>query len=170
MNTARAIRGISTALLATFAVAFTATAASAVCEDELKLGKAAYKRCKAYLSMAGTPTQRKAAEEQSRKDREKAKCKVIMSGHKPLKVCGDVYGSPSERHYEVEKKKRKNEGNDAELKPIVNNNSGAFGPPSKPAAAPCPPNHVFGRSGQCVPAGQCRPGHVLSRTGQCVRA
>src|SRR5262245_48549727 len=34
-------------------------------------------------------------------------------------------------------------------------------PETQAKQAPCPPNHVLSRTGQCVPGVQCRPGHVL---------
>ena len=103
--------------------------ASAACQ-EFKNTPTVYKRCLAYQRMAGTPRQREDAADQYRKDRARKNCRYV--GKNPLKVCDD-YVTRSEREREAARQ-RANKGLDSEpLTPIVNRNSGAFGPSSEPS-------------------------------------
>jgi hypothetical protein len=160
-------------MLGSIATMLSTTAASAECQ-EFKKKTDEYKRCLAYLRMAGTPRQREGAEDQVKKDKANKRCAWHPNDKDKNRfwVCDD-YKTRSERRRE-EAQKRADKGiDDKPLKPIIIENSGAFGapkPPSKPAAAaPCPPNHVLSRNGACVASIQCRPGHTVSPiTGQCV--
>jgi hypothetical protein len=133
--------------LMSIAMALSTTAASAACQ-EFKKDKAAYKRCLAYERMAGTPTQRRDAQDQVKKDRARKNCSIV--GPNKMKVCDD-YKTRSERARDAAQKRANKGVDDKPLKPIVNTNSGAFGPPSTPSAARCRPGRVLSRTGQCVP-------------------
>jgi hypothetical protein len=155
-------------LLGAMALALSTTTASAECQ-EFKKDKEKYKRCLAYLRMAGTPRQREDAADQMKKDRTNKKCAWYPNADAKNRIWAcDDYKTRRERERE-EAMKRANKGEDDEkLVPIVNPNSGAFAPP-KPRAVPCPPNHVMSRQGTCVATVQCRPGFAVSpTTGQCV--
>jgi hypothetical protein len=146
-------------------LAFQAVPAKAECQ-EFKKNKDDYKRCLAYLRMAGTPSQRQDAEDQVKKDKAKRRCSYVEPNH--ILVCGD-YETRRERERRAAQKRADQGVDDTPLNPIINRDSGAFGPAPKPSAAgQCRPGRVLSSSGQCVPAGQCRPGRVLNSIGQCV--
>ena len=102
-----------------------ATSASAACQ-EFKSKPSVYKRCLAYQRMAGTPRQREDAADQYRKDRARKNCRYV--GKNRLLVCDD-YVTRSEREREAARKKASRGLDSKPLTPIVNRNSGAFGPP-----------------------------------------
>jgi hypothetical protein len=170
----RTMRSLSlSVMIAACAMALGSTTALAeepLCMDE-KWGSATYKKCLDYFSMAGTPKQRQAAREQKEDDKAARKqCETVGSKkHKnEIVVCGRSKAELYQEKQRQEIAKRANEGkDDAPLKPIINENSGAFGTP-KPTPTRCPPNHVF-RNGACIATAQCRPGYAVSpSTGQCV--
>jgi hypothetical protein len=79
--------------------------------------------------MAGTPRQREDAANQYRKDRARRNRRYV--GKNALKVSDD-YVTRSEREREAARK-RASQGLDTQtLTPIVNRDSGAFGPRSEP--------------------------------------
>jgi hypothetical protein len=159
-------------MLGSIAIALSTTAALAECQ-EYKKGSAAYKRCLSYLSMAGTPRQREDAADQARQDRARRNCAWYPSATSKNRIWAcDDYKTRRERERE-EAQKRANRGEDDKpLTPIINPDSGAFGPPKPPPkteAARCPPNHVLSRNRACVATVQCRPGYAVSPvTGRCV--
>jgi hypothetical protein len=145
------------------------------CEDERAKGKEIYKKCMAYLSMAGTTKQRQSASEQAAKDREKEKCHWEGKPSHRFWACGNPYGSPTEYMYKQQKEKEQASGD----KPLVAEPSSSSWNAPSPSASPkpvassaCPRGQVLARNGQCVGlvgvARPCPPGLVLARNGQCV--
>ena len=141
-----------------------------LCMDE-KWGGEAYNKCLGYFSMAGTPSQRKAAKEQKADDKAARKqCETVGSKkHKnEVVVCGRSKAELYQGKKRAQIAKDANRGVDGEkLDPISTDNSNPVGTP-KPPARRCAPNHVS-RNGACVATVKCRPGHAVSpSTGQCV--
>jgi hypothetical protein len=111
-------------VFASIAMAASTGAASASACQEFKKDKAKYKRCLAYQRMAGTPTQRRDAEDQYKQDKARKRCRVV--GKSPIRVCDD-YKTRAERAREKARKEANRGVDNAPLKSIPSTGPSPFG-------------------------------------------